>query len=633
MPTLAKATIRTLEHDPHTFVQNLTDDQIADILQEANFQYFNKGKPLFDDAIYDFIREFLQERNPNHPILKGIGASVMEKKVKLPYYMGSMDKFKTDAEIQRWVSKHPNGYMISDKLDGNSALLVCFPNGSKLYTRGDGTEGQDITHLLPFLNLHMDKIDTSQPFAVRGELIMKKSDFAKVANQGKNARNMVAGLLNAKKTKLALARLVQFVVYEVIKPEGLAPGDQLDLARKLGLQTVHHKSTSHISGNSLAETLASNKAKSMYEIDGIVVYHNRYHERVVGKNPKHAFAFKSTTLMEKANVTVTGIEWNISKDGYIKPVVLFDPVVLTGVNIKRATGHNAKFVNDNMIGPGATITITRSGDVIPFISDVITPAPRPSLPTDINYTWNKTGVDIVVSNASSDEHLRFKILEFFFNKVDVKGLSSGTLKKLYDAGYTTPRDIVNISMDQVLAIDGFQEKSASNITHQIRERFKDVDTLRLMAASNSFGRAIGEKTLALVAKNFPGFLEGRCPPVHDLVKVKGIEEKTAAKIHTGMHQWLQFQRDNQLKSTTKPQAPPKRTNPQVVGKTYVFTGFRDKDLEQYIADNGGEVKGTVTKNTNYLVYKGDQESSKASKARDLGVTTIDISDFRQHFGI
>jgi len=409
----------------------------------------------------------------------------------------------------------------------------------------------------------------------------------------------------------------------------------MEIARMNGFNTVHTRTSERVSAETLALVLKSRKQDSPYEIDGIVVHDDNAHDRKDGENPKYAFAFKSMLLMEHASVTVKGVEWNISKDGYIKPTVLFDDVHLSGVSIKRATGHNAKFIVDNKIGVGAKLVITRSGDVIPFISKVVQ-GTVPSMPDGITYKWNNTHVDIVVtemSNAPNQEQ-EFKNIEFFFKKIKVEGVSSATLRKLFNAGYNTVGKILDISLQELMKLDGVQNRSAHNIVNAIQERISSIDVLTLMAASNAFGRSIGDKTLEMVAKHYPSFKEDKVPELSQLVSIKGIEDKTAHKIIDGMKKWQEFKANNKLDSYIKilPQNSMPAIQQVFSGKVFVFTGVRNEEMEDFIKKRGGEIKGSVSKKTDYLIVKDqNQQSSKLEKANEFGVQVLSIDRFYDFF--
>jgi NAD-dependent DNA ligase len=175
----------------------------------------------------------------------------------------------------------------------------------------------------------------------------------------------------------------------------LTQEEQMKLLKKYKFKVANYKVVDKLNYEFLTEYFEKRRNKSDYEIDGIVVFDNsRPYENVQG-NPDYGFAFKVLLEEQKAEAIVEDVEWNVSKDGYIKPRIRIKPVKLVGTVITYATAFNAKYVVDNKLGPGAVITIVRSGDVIPDIVEVIKPSKEPKMP-DIAYKWNKTKVDIIV---------------------------------------------------------------------------------------------------------------------------------------------------------------------------------------------------------------------------------------------
>jgi NAD-dependent DNA ligase len=313
----------------------------------------------------------------------------------------------------------------------------------------------------------------------------------------------------------------------------LKPGQQMDFIKDVAhLPCVYYKviGETEVSVETLSHELVERRRLSPYEIDGIVVMHNKVHPRVF-QNPEYAFAFKSVITMDKAEVTVLKVEWNMSKDGIYVPVVQFTPVALDGVTISRAHGFNGKYIKDNVIGPGAVILIMRSGAVIPYIIETLVKANTPQMP-DVPFIWSKTGVEIMIdvsrNNAGTNDELRFKNMEYFFDKIDVKGLSGGILKKIFDKGFKTVGAVLSLTKEQLVNVEGFQTTMADKIYKAIMERKKGLDAYLIMDASNVLGRGIGYKKIKLICDVFPGIVAERyVPSVAELVAIKGIETKTA----------------------------------------------------------------------------------------------------------
>lgn len=662
MVNITKKFIEQLRNNPINILKTLSEDDIATIIQKANYSYYNTKIPLFSDNLFDMIKEYLENINSNHPILKNIGSvSEGEKKEVLPYFMGSLDKIKADEKaITKFMKNYPSEYIISDKLDGNSAMIQYINGEMKLYTRGDGTIGQNISHLIPFIQ-HIIPLKNAGEITLRGELIISKNDFDTVKDKGANARNMVAGLINAKVPDLELIKLVQFIGYELIKPI-LEPEKQFKYISTTGYKSVFNKKITEekLTIDELSKILIDRREMSEFEIDGIVIFHNKLHKRVK-ENPKYAFAFKSILTMKQAEVIVTNVEWNMSKDGYLIPVVNFNPISLAGVTIKRAHGFNGKFIKDNKIGPGSKIIILRSGDVIPYITKILSKSEtgEGQLP-EIKYTWTKSGVDIMltIEDQQISDELKFKNLVYFFDKINVKGLSEGNLKKIYDSGKKTVKDIFNITVDDLLKVNGFKIKMAEKILIAIQERIKILDCTTVMNASNTLGRGIGNKKIELIILNIPTILQIRhIPSISELLSLKGIEKTTANIFIANLPKYFQFIDDNEIKCIFAPITnsvicPP---NCQPITKNsllnssvpifiekkqiftnmkFVFTGFRNDILEKYIKESGGYVSTSITKKITAVIRKdGKDNSSKVKKAEELGITIINLIDFMQQYNI
>lgn len=638
---LTKANITKLVKAPLDILKTLSEDDIASIIQQANHSYYNEKQPVFSDNIYDLIKDYLEEKNPSHPILKHVGAAVEDRKEALPYYMGSLDKIK--GETDKFTKKYPGSYLVSDKLDGNSGLFTFTKGVSKLYSRGDGKIGQNASHVIPFIQGLPSQI--KEDIAVRGEIIISKNNFEKLKDKGANARNMVAGMLNAKVPDLQVAKATKFIAYEIISPR-MEPADQIPYMKKLGFEPVHNivLQESDLTNSKLSEILTKRREDSPFEIDGIVVMHNKIHNRVNEGNPPYGFAFKSIHTMAKAEVIVQSVEWNLSKDGYLVPTVLFGSVALGGVSIQRATGFNAKFIVDNKIGPGSKIIIMRSGDVIPYIHQVLNPSEtgEPQMP-DVPYIWNDTEVNIMIpdEHKKDNDELQLKNLEHFIKKIEITGLGPGNIKKLFDAGFKTPRALFAASAKDLLKVEGFQAKTADKIHNAIQEKNGKLTCLQLMEASNTLGRGLGGKKLELITDAFPTILTSRyVPTVSELINIKGVEKTTANLFISNLPQFFKFIDDNKLGCASAAPAPagPSGTplaapsNNKLAGKKIVFTGFRNKDWEKDIKSFGGEVSSGVSKNTSLVVAKDvNEDSTKIANAKKYGIPIISIEQFQKDY--
>ena len=228
--TMVNTNIKIREFQLHgiDYLDNLTEKEISKLIKECNDAFFN-GTSIVNDNEYDIIKEYMEQKYPNNTTLNQIGADVKGKnKVTLPYFMPSMNKIKSDSKsLDNWVKKYKGKYIITPKLDGVSGLYSNESGIQKLYTRGNGTVGQDISHFIPFLNL--PNINT---ITVRGEFIISKDDFLdNYSYEFSNPRNFVSGIINSKNIDIDKLSHIHFVPYEIMYPI-LKPFEQLYMLDK-----------------------------------------------------------------------------------------------------------------------------------------------------------------------------------------------------------------------------------------------------------------------------------------------------------------------------------------------------------------------------------------------------------------
>jgi len=647
--------IEAINKDPMGFIKKNKKADIIALLTKADDAFFNiyEDGIVIKDDIYDVIKDYMKTKYPKDKYFKRIGADV-KNKVVLPYYMGSLNKIKdSEEEIAKYRAKFPGWYCISDKLDGVSCMLVYTSGKIKMYTRGNGTEGQDISHLLSYMKnrimrtLYGDELQIfglydNTEIAVRGELIISKENWeelGKMGKQGANPRNTVAGAINSDILNKDILSKIDFVAYSLVRPKLI---DGIDKLRNLPeFNTVYSTGTRLMTLANLSKILEKRRVESEYVIDGIVIEEGtKYYEVEKGKNPEHAFAFKSIHTLEQVEVIVSKVEWNVSKDMYMKPTVMFNEIDLDGVKIKQATGFNASYIVKNVVGPGSRIIIIRSGNVIPHIHSVLTPSANgsPSMPgvEGVNYKWNDTRVDIIMLNKDGDKNRDFDIknLIYFMKTASIENMGPGNIAKIYDAGFDDIKKIANITKADLLTVDGFKEKTATNIMNALSV-LKNMDCLILMDASNIMGRGFSYKKIKLITDVYPSILIHDKKnreitnklTVSDLTSVDGIAETSAKLFLDNLPKFYDFYDNLGIKCKGVDTEPAKNNssimNTNIVGKSFVFTGFRDKDLEAYIIRMGGFIKTSVSKNTDYLVVADlNDNSGKVDKAKSLGVPII-----------
>ena len=625
-----KAIVANLQADFYKTMAALKKEELESLLKYLSDIYYNDGISLFTDEQYDRLRDTLLKKFGESEVLVAIGAEVKKQKIKLPYFMGSMDKIKPDKNnLSSWLLKYPGKVCISDKLDGISALVVKEGGKKALYTRGDGTTGQDITHMLA--HIQIGDFPELDHYAVRGELIVNKANYDAVKEGKRGARQMVAGLANQKKlTKetISLMNKIEFVAYEVIVPELLTPSQQFQaLNTQSNFHTANWQLENTIDIGSLSEILTQRKKVSKYEIDGIIIAHDKYYPRKPG-NPEHAFAFKMAFADQQADTEVLAVLWEASKDGYLKPTVQFEPVNIGDVIIQYATGFNAAFIQSQGIGPGAFIEIIRSGDVIPYIKEVKSASPTgPQMPTQA-WHWNETHVDAVLDNLGDSPDVQKRILLYFANTLEIGFCGEGNIQKLYDAGIKTIKEMVYVTKEQLVKSGQFAAKSAEKLETEIKVAMQKATLTQWAVGSGIFGRGIGTKRTQQALELLPRSLDAPADLEARVAALSGWSKESARGFVENLPEFKRFMESMPVKAKT----PVKVASPQAgkfLGQTFLFTGFHPKDLEAAVAANGGIVADSFGSKVTMVVIKDSTVSNeKTKKAEKLGIKVVTGDELR-----
>ncbi len=326
---------------------------------------YQSGTPKVSDTEYDNLKDTLRKTYPNDPYFQTVGAPVtVGRKVKLGHTIGSLNK-KNSLDIQNWTVKYKS-LVVSEKLDG-SGIYVVYDNGKlvSVATRGDGAVGQNITdkarHFLPNVIMTKDRL------VLRGEAMLLGNDHTLLGF--KNKRNGVAGLLNRIDYSVTdVAHVVPFF-HEVIEPE-MVRESMFPYITQLGFRVPRWcpMDTEVLDTDFLTDILTDWKSTADYEIDGLVLSNaSSYREDTY--YPDNSVAFKVN--QESLWTTVIDVEWNMGRTGRCTPTVVFEPLIIGGNSIQRATAYNAKYIKDNDIKPGTKISIVLAGCIIPHITEVI----------------------------------------------------------------------------------------------------------------------------------------------------------------------------------------------------------------------------------------------------------------------
>lgn len=613
--------------------------------------YYNTGESLIKDEFYDILKKILISRDPGY--IPPVGAKIRDKenRVKIPFWMGSADTItaQEDNILSRWKEKNPSrNILISEKLDGVSGNLIYKNGRMKLYTRGDGIEGADISFIIQYIKNIPKNI--SEDISIRGELILEKNIFEKKYKKKsdstettgtknnriyKNSRNMVSGIVGAKTVKEGLKDLL-FIVYEIIGNETMPKiSTQFEKLENMGFRTAMNKKfDKDIDIDFLTDIHNNFKKKSVFEIDGIVIHSDVPYDRNISGNPEYLFAYKVSSENMNKITEVVDIKWSISSWGHIIPVAIINPVDFSGVTVSRVTLSNASLMKEKFIGPGAIVKVTRSKEVIPFIVSVEKQCDKLKWP-DIEYNWDCNNVHIKVSKITEKVKLEMetKLIARFFEKMNIKNINIQTVIKFYKAGYNTIIKIISASENDFIKIDGIQKKLASKICQNIKEGLQNVKTSQLLSSAGVFGYGINNKKIESLMTDIPDILSASKDSLKErILDIEGFSEITANKIVENIDNAVNF--IDEISSYVSFEDTNRVSN-TLVGMKFCFSGFRNKILEQKIEERGGKTVSSVSKKTTALIVqnKNDKNTTKVTKAITCNVPIYLKEEFTQLYSL
>lgn len=661
--SFTKKYVQNVIDDVEKYGKKVKIDELVRFLAHCSDKYYNSETEVVSDDVFDSLMDILEKRDPDNPFLDQIGAPVSNKdKVKLPYPMSSLDKIKPgDKKIKRWEDKYPGPYVLSDKLDGISIQIIRDKKGKvSLYTRGDATEGKDISHLTSYLVNDDTLKNLPKGTSLRGELILLKEKFKKYESEFAHPRGAMAGLVTADNYEFdsSLAKDADLVIYGMIYPSSKTYSEKMKEIKAMGFNTVWYEELKELEDDEtlekiLIDRLITRRTESEYNIDGIVCVDSSTAYIDKATKPKHAFAFKMKFADQIEETIVEDIEWEPTMYGYIQPTVIVKEVKIGGCKITRATGHNAKYIKENKIGKGAKIKLIKSGDIIPYILEVIKPAKKPLMPS-IKYKWHKNGYEVLVGKLTNDLALKIGIKRttHFFKTLKIKYISEGIISKLYNNGYNTIFKILDGNEEEMSEIDGIGTKLVNKIFSEVKKKMPNIKLHVLMASSLRFGRGLGVKKLKLITDEYPDILHKKFKDDDDLyqeiIDLDGFSDITSQQFVDNFDDFKDFikklDKYVDIKHLTKKESKKKSKDKNVnstnkynfADEKIVFTGFRNDDWENIINDNGGKVTTSVSKNTTLLVYvlaPGKDKPSKLKKAEDLGIEMTTKDEFKKKYNL
>lgn len=605
------------------------------LYKKARDAYYNKD-PIMSDASFDLLEDHLKEVAPKWVAKQGTGSAVknVKKKVRLPIPMFSLDKIKPNTAMQRLSSLSGYPGVVSLKADGAS-LEVIYENGKPVQaiTRGDGRIGGDVSYLLPHMTIPQ-KVGNAN-FILRCEALFTTKAFSKYREVFDAARNAASGLLNRQDVHEAVKDL-SIVVLQVIKPNvKLSVG--LKWAKAKGFDVIPFKLVPDIGSlrvEKLVKLLMAQRTRARFQIDGLVIAKDAKNPLPTSGNPDWAFAFK--VPQEGVATTVREVTWDVSHLGTLTPVLIYDPVDWDGSKLTQATAFNAKFVIDNKLGPGSKIIIERSGDIIPFVKEVVK-GTRPMFPKPSQFgAYSLKGVHFVLDNPKENDTFRIKRIAKFFTEMGADFMREKTVTKLFELGFTNVSKIMRAS-PAMFEKAGLTAASSERLYNAIHKAIDGETPLtKLMVASATFPRGMGERRFQSLGAKFDLLKLAEQPTTkqRELIStVPGWNLKTADAFVNGMPQFLKWLSAVKVPYKNDTGAPKKAVKGVLNGVNVSWTGYRSADEEAQVTKNGGQVVPFTGKTTVLIYSPSGKISSKVAKAESKGITVVTWDQFKRKYKV
>lgn len=633
--------------------------ELIEILNNASRLYYQYSTPIMTDFEYDKLYDELEklEKETNTVLSNSPTQNVEPEaidslvKVEHPAPMLSLSKTKSISELASFLGNQEG--LISWKLDGLTIVLT-YKDGklSSGVTRGNGIIGEVVTeNVKKFKNIPLT-IPYKGTLVVRGEAVIKYSDFNKMneeldddSSQYKNPRNLCSGSVRQLDSKVTAKRNVNCIIFALIESEKKfkLKSEEFEWLKSLGFDVVeYHKVTS----NNIEEQVLYFKNKiNEYDIpsDGLVLLYNdiEYGKQLgtTAKYPKNAIAFKWQD--ETAETKLIDVDWLVSRTGLINPVAVFEPVELEGTIVSRASLHNVSILQGLSLGIGDTILVYKANMIIPQIADNITQSNSLTIPNKCPVCNHEARIissnDVKYLYCMNDfcpAKLVKRLSQFTSrNAMNIEGLSDAIINKLADEGLIkTYADIYNLKRykNDIISFEGFGEKSYDNLINSI-EKSRNVKLANFIFALGI--PDIGLSRAKLICKNYSNDINKiRNLTFEELSKIDGIGEIIAKG-------WIDTFNNNDfikelellLKEVNFTDTSIDNNQP-LKDLTFVITGsvnnFTNRDeLVEYIESYGGKVVKAISNNVNYLINNDiTSTSTKNTKAKELGIKIISEND-------
>ena len=638
-------------------------EELRDVLNYHSHKYYVEDNPEIEDFEYDRLMRELSDIEDKYPDLitpdsptRRVGGNAdgqfepVEHTVQMASLQDafSIDELRAfDKRVREVVSDAV--YVVEPKIDGLS-VSVEYENGVffRGSTRGDGIIGENVSANLCTVGSIPLKIKENLPsIEVRGEVYMPRDVFIKLVEQQenneekpfKNPRNAAAGSLRQKNPKITATRKLDIFVFNIQRVEGkelTSHKQSLDYLKELGFKTVPFYTLCNSIDEAIAEInrIGEIRGTLPFDIDGAVIKVDSFAQREAlgstSKFPKWAVAFKYPP--EEKQTKVVDIEIAVGRTGVLTPTAVFEPVLVAGSTVSRATLHNQDFIAEKGIRIGDTVIIRKAGDIIPEVLSVVehgdgsVPYTMPTVCPSCGATVVREDGEAAVRclNTECPAQLLRNLIHFCSrDAMDIEGLGESNLELFVNEGLIkTPADIYTVKEEQIIPLERMAEQSAKNIVEAIN---------KLLFALGI--RHIGQKAAKLLSERFGTMSEVMNASFDDIMTIDGFGKIMAESVvgYFSMPQTRELV-DRLMSSGLNMKSLKEVKDMRFAGKTFVLTGtlptYSRKEAAEIIESFGGKTASSVSKKTDY-VLAGEEAGSKLTKATSLGITVISEDDFNE----
>lgn len=644
-------------------------DELVEKLNYHSKKYYVEDNPEISDYEYDMMQNELKKLEADYPEFvrpdsptQRVGGEAVSgfEKVTHTVQMGSLSDVFSFSQVEDFIIKTKEAvinpqFVVEPKIDGLSVSLE-YTNGEFVRgsTRGDGFVGEDVTsNLKTVLSIPMKLKDNIPFLEVRGEVYMPRKIFLKLTQQQidndeqpfKNPRNAAAGSLRQKDPRIAAKRKLDIFVFNIQQIQGIeitSHKQSLDFLKEQGFKVIpgYVRFDEYGEVKAQIDKIGEKRFDLPYDIDGVVIKVDDFSQRdtlgSTAKTPRWAVAYKFPP--EEKETVLRDIELNVGRTGAITPVAVFDPIILAGTSVSRATLHNQDFINSKNISIGSKIIVRKAGDIIPEVlksvddSERVTPYAIPEYCPVCGTKLVKSDEEAAVRcpNVSCPAQI-FRSIVHFASKgaMNIDGLGPAIVRTLLDNHLIkSVADLYTLTKDQLLSLDNFKDKSADNLLNSI-ESSKSNSLDRLV-----FGlgiRNIGQASAKLLCEKFGDLDNIINASADEIAQIEGFGDIMAQSVAEAFREPHMIELIKRLENYGVNVTYDKQiVDERFKGLTFVLTGtlpsLKRDEAKAIIEKFGGKASGSVSKKTNF-VLAGEDAGSKLVKAQQLGVKIISQEEF------